>query len=123
MLEALRKRVQVIWYEAADADPIELFTRLNSGRIQLEDAELFKALLLSRLLASDDAFNYLRTNEVAVQWDAIERDPAQARTVGVSRRGSRLCNAHFFVAGDRPLVCPRVTRRARSVSSMHCVKR
>ncbi len=69
----LCKRVRVIWYEAAQGlDSTALFTRLNVGRIPLTDAELFKALLLSRSrggpLASD------RTHEIAAQWDNIERD-------------------------------------------------
>ena len=46
---ALSRRVKVIWYEAPETtDSIELFTRPNVGRIPLTDAELVKALLLSR---------------------------------------------------------------------------
>jgi hypothetical protein len=64
--EALCKRVNVIWYEApAESDSRTLFTRLNVGRIPLTDAELVKATLLSRVT---------RPEEVAAQWDAIERD-------------------------------------------------
>jgi hypothetical protein len=97
MLEALKKRVQVIWYEAADLDPVALFTRLNSGRIQLDDAELFKALLLSRLLpragcASDD--EHLRVNEVAVHWDAIERD-LRGRELWAFLAADRKCATHI----------------------------
>ncbi len=47
--DALFEHVRVIWYEAADdVDATTLFTRLNVGRIPLTDAELVKALLLSR---------------------------------------------------------------------------
>ncbi len=39
----------MLWYEAPkDVDSTDLFTRLNVGRIPLTDAELVKALLLSR---------------------------------------------------------------------------
>ena len=45
----LFENVRVIWYEAPqELDSTTLFTRLNVGRIPLTDAELFKALLLSR---------------------------------------------------------------------------
>jgi len=63
----LFKCVRVIWYEAPHhEDSVTLFTRLNVGRIPLTDAELFKALLLSRSAA--------RSAERAAQWDAMERD-------------------------------------------------
>jgi Protein of unknown function DUF262 len=100
MHEALKERVQVIWYEApADAQSVELFTRLNSGRIQLDDAELFKALLLARLLAGDerdtaDATDHLRANEVAVQWDSIERD-LRRRNLWAFLAANRTCATHI----------------------------
>ena len=69
--DALFERVRVIWYEAADdLDSATLFTRLNVGRIPLTDAELVKALLLSR---SRDV-GVTDAHEIAAQWDAIERD-------------------------------------------------
>ncbi len=58
----------MIWYEAPQTpefDSRTLFTRLNVGRIPLTDAELVKALLLSRIERKD---------ETAAQWDNIERD-------------------------------------------------
>ena len=65
-LNGLQKRVYVIWYEVADdVDARDLFTRLNIGRIPLTDAELIRAVLLS---------NVTRPQEVAAQWDHIERD-------------------------------------------------
>jgi len=64
--QALGDRVYVIWYEApADLDSRTLFTRLNVGKIPLTDAELVKAVLLSRIDQPE---------EVAAQWDNIERD-------------------------------------------------
>jgi hypothetical protein len=65
--------VRVIWYEAPlQLDATTLFTRLNVGRIPLTDAELFKALLLSR--SCDGAGVMDRSHEIAAQWDGIERD-------------------------------------------------
>ncbi|MCP4384032.1 MAG: DUF262 domain-containing protein [Hyphomicrobiales bacterium] len=64
--QALASRVHLIWYEApADLDERTLFARLNIGRIPLTDGELVKAVLLSRVQ---------RPEEVAAQWDIIERD-------------------------------------------------
>lgn len=61
--------VRVIWYEAPNnLNSTEIFRRLNIGRISLTDAELFKALLLTRNRDSD------RRSEIAAQWDHIERD-------------------------------------------------
>lgn len=71
--DALFERVRVIWYETADdLDPATLFTRLNVGRIPLTDAELVKALLLSRSRGSVSLTD--RAQEIAAQWDVIERD-------------------------------------------------
>ena len=71
--DALFEQVRVIWYEAADdLDAATLFTRLNVGRIPLTDAELVKALLLSR--SRGDAGLTDRALEIAAQWDAVERD-------------------------------------------------
>lgn len=68
LYEALDESVRVIWYEAPDTaafDSRTLFTRLNVGRIPLTDAELVKALMLTRVE---------RQFETAAQWDSIERD-------------------------------------------------
>lgn len=68
LYQALTETVRVVWYEAphtAEFDSRTLFTRLNVGRIPLTDAELVKALLLTRV---DRRF------ETAAQWDSIERD-------------------------------------------------
>lgn len=70
---ALFEYVRVIWYEAPDdLDATTLFTRLNVGRIPLTDAELVKALLLSRSRGGPGTTD--RALEMAAQWDTIERD-------------------------------------------------
>ncbi|MBL0143817.1 MAG: DUF262 domain-containing protein [Betaproteobacteria bacterium] len=69
----LFKSVRVIWYEApVELDSTTLFTRLNVGRIPLTDAELVKALLLSRSRGAAERTD--RAHELAAQWDSIERD-------------------------------------------------
>lgn len=64
---------KVIWYEAPTGTaPNELFRRLNVGRIPLTDAELVKALLLSRSQQGSGRVD--RAPEIATHWDAFERD-------------------------------------------------
>lgn len=73
LYKALSERVKVIWYEApASVSSTDLFTRLNVGKIPLTDAELVKALVLSRsqgLVSQTD-----RAQAMAAEWDVIERD-------------------------------------------------
>src|SRR3954451_3301209 len=65
--------VRVIWYQApAHLDSTALFTRLNIGRIPLTDAELVKALLLSRAGSTRGSTD--RSHEIAAYWDVVERD-------------------------------------------------
>lgn len=114
MLEALANGVRVIWYEApTHVSSIDLFTRLNSGRIPLDDAELFKALLLSQTLSGKiietrdgESSRHLRANELAVQWDMIERDLRRPE-IWAFLAGSRTCATHIsllleIVAGIAP---------------------
>ena len=68
-----KRGVKVIWYEAPESlDSIELFTRLNVGRIALTDAELVKALLLSQSKARPGHSDH--SDQIAAQWDVIERE-------------------------------------------------
>ncbi len=70
---ALFEHVRVIWYEAPDdLNGATLFIRLNVGRIPLTDAELVKALLLSRSRGGRAVTD--RVLEIAAYWDVIERD-------------------------------------------------
>jgi hypothetical protein len=72
--------VSIIWYEAVDNNQdnddssIELFTRLNDGKIPLTDAELIKALLLQADLypTNEERFVKQRLFEIATEWDDIE---------------------------------------------------
>ncbi|WP_313316103.1 DUF262 domain-containing protein [Pulveribacter sp.] len=67
----LHNSVHVIWYEVPAGEKlIPLFTRLNQGRIPLTDAELLKAVLLTFVSKNHQG----REDEVAAQWDSIERD-------------------------------------------------
>lgn len=71
--EHLEKNVKFIWYEVGDSeDPKGVFTRLNSGKIPLTNAELVKAMFLSRDL--NEKFIAERAQEIALQWDMMEKE-------------------------------------------------
>ena len=62
--------VKVIWYEVPDSEnSIDLFTRLNIGKIPLTSSELVKALFLK-----DESKNAIRQEELSLEWDNIEKE-------------------------------------------------
>jgi hypothetical protein len=66
------ENVQVIWYEVENnKNSIELFTRLNIGKIPLTNAELVKALFLSKNATDLTDEKQL---EIATSWDIIEKE-------------------------------------------------
>lgn len=65
------ERVKVIWYEVDNnTNATNLFTRLNIGKIPLTNAELVKALFLSK----DNGITYEKQLEISTTWDSIEKD-------------------------------------------------
>lgn len=68
--------VQIIWYEVpntTESDAIEIFTRINMGKIPLTNAELIKALFLRRgNFEGEDETKRLRQLEIAGEWDRME---------------------------------------------------
>lgn len=72
LLRTLTEHTEVIWYAAGEReDPIELFQRLNIGRIPLTNAELIRALLLGS--RTDARAPESERVLIAEQWSAIER--------------------------------------------------
>ncbi|MFH6936010.1 DUF262 domain-containing protein [Flavobacterium sp. FlaQc-30] len=66
---------KIIWYEvASDKDAIEIFTRINMGKIPLTNAELIKALFLNSSNFKDANSETIRLKqlEIASEWDRIE---------------------------------------------------
>lgn len=66
---------KVIWYETSkNEDSIDIFTRINSGKIPLTNAELIKALFLnsSNFSKADSEKLRLKQLEIASEWDRIE---------------------------------------------------
>ncbi|RKS55876.1 uncharacterized protein DUF262 [Gillisia mitskevichiae] len=69
------KNIRFIWYEVASKTyPIDVFIRLNVGKIPLTDAELIKALLLQsdRYPIEYLQFHKMKLFEIASEWDTIE---------------------------------------------------
>lgn len=62
--------VKIIWYEVPDSDnSIDLFTRLNIGKIPLTSSELVKALFLK-----EESGNAIRQEELSLEWNNIEKE-------------------------------------------------
>jgi uncharacterized protein with ParB-like and HNH nuclease domain len=69
------RNVKVIRYEVEkDTNPIDVFIRLNMGKIPLTDAELTKALLLQldKYSPEELEFNKMKLHNIATEWDIIE---------------------------------------------------
>lgn len=76
---ALLQDVQIIWYEAQindkeneESDSIDIFTRLNIGKIPLTNAELVKALFLQKGNFAENEVS-LKQLQIASEWDIIEK--------------------------------------------------
>jgi hypothetical protein len=67
------RNVRVIHY-VEKGNPIEVFIRLNIGKIPLTDAELTKALLLQsdKYSQNELEFNKMKLHNIANEWDNIE---------------------------------------------------
>ncbi|KAA6317680.1 hypothetical protein EZS27_032202 [termite gut metagenome] len=71
LYKKLNERIRIIWYEVnTNENSTDLLTRLNMGRIPLTNAELVKALFLSRNNGIDDK----KQLEIATEWDIIEKE-------------------------------------------------
>jgi len=71
----LLRDTKVIWYEVEENesnDSIDIFTRLNIGKIPLTNAELIKALFLQKGNFSEEKAT-LKQLQIASEWDNIEK--------------------------------------------------
>lgn len=72
--------VRVIWYEieGEEKELIDVFTRINIGKIPLTNSELIKALFLSKQASIiPTEVGQLRQLEIANEWDNIENNLRQ----------------------------------------------
>ncbi|MDZ7774418.1 MAG: DUF262 domain-containing protein [Bacteroidales bacterium] len=75
MQSVFKHDTKVIWYEAQENDSnhaIDIFTRLNIGKIPLTNAELIKALFLQKGNFSEEKAS-LKQIKIASEWENIER--------------------------------------------------
>lgn len=77
----LMNKVQVIWYNVKlsskipieqETEKIGIFNRLNIGKIPLEDAELVRALIMSKVGGTEHE-KYFRQAELSNEWYAMEQ--------------------------------------------------
>ncbi|WP_396147378.1 DUF262 domain-containing protein [Flavobacterium sp.] len=86
---SITKKVQVIWYQIEElisfedeeghneieSKKIDIFNRLNIGKIPLTDAELIRALLLSKIKHGlSERESIMRQSEISNEWHQIETD-------------------------------------------------
>ncbi len=72
MMKLFAEKIQIIWYEVDESEnSAELFKRLNIGKIPLTNAELVKAMFLSR---GNENIDERKQNEIALQWDNLEKE-------------------------------------------------
>ncbi|WP_310559791.1 DUF262 domain-containing protein [Flavobacterium sp.] len=69
----LLNNTKVIWYEVDDesTNTIDIFTRINDGKIPLTNAELVKALFLQK--DNFETKHDLKQLQIASEWDQIEK--------------------------------------------------
>lgn len=81
----LTKRVEIIWYQIEELKElgnlntiedkkINIFNRLNIGKIPLSDAELIRALLLSKIKSDSERETILRQAEISGEWHKMEME-------------------------------------------------
>lgn len=65
---------KIIWYENVEDNPIDIFTRINIGKIPLTNAELIKALFLNSSNFDKNKTDEVRLKqlEISTEWEFIE---------------------------------------------------
>ncbi|WP_230657388.1 DUF262 domain-containing protein [Psychrobacter sp. I-STPA10] len=74
--DEIGKNVKMIWYELGEHEnAVEVFTRLNMGKIPLVNAELIKALFLKSSQFSQQSLDahQLQQIKISQEWDDIEK--------------------------------------------------
>lgn len=72
--DSLGKNVKFIWYEIEGTDAVDIFTRINMGKIPLTNAELIKALFLKKENFGKNHPDHIQLKQlqIATEWDRIE---------------------------------------------------
>lgn len=73
MKSVFDKQMKIIWYEIPNCDKekeVDVFSKINVGKIPLTNAELIKALLLK--VDKSDSLSEAKRANIAIKWDEIE---------------------------------------------------
>jgi len=73
--DIILNNTSVIWYQVfKEINSIDIFTRINIGKIPLTNAELIKAMFLGNVNSEekDEGEVYLKRLQIAKEWDEIE---------------------------------------------------
>jgi uncharacterized protein with ParB-like and HNH nuclease domain len=74
LLKKMKNHTHFIWYEDTEHENArEVFRNLNSGKTELTNAELIKALFINDRKNENKEIQELRQNELAQEWDEIEK--------------------------------------------------
>ncbi len=76
ILQKMIKDTQIIWYQINDTtvNPVDIFTKLNMGKIPLTNAELIKALFLNPEKRKEPTRDtQKRQLEISSEWDRLEQ--------------------------------------------------
>lgn len=101
LFDVIVESIEFIWYEIKnEVDAIDVFTRINIGKIPLTNSELVKAVFLSKNnlslgYASEDISDKdfakilsLKQNVIALQWDQMEKTLHDPKIWGFIYSGS-----------------------------------
>lgn len=72
LLEIIRNRTQFIWYECNEENVVEVFTRVNIGKISLTSAELIKAVMLNQSNWKNNGALEAEQYHIAEEWNQME---------------------------------------------------
>lgn len=74
MFKKITNHVIFIWHEIpADSKPVDIFTKVNMGKIRLSNAELIKALLFNKDNFKNEQIAEKEQQELALSWNRVER--------------------------------------------------
>lgn len=105
----LLNSTKIIWYQVnEEIDSIDIFTRLNSGKVQLTNAELIKALFLFEDNFKENDQTKLRQYEIASEWDRMETELRDEEFWGFIYNGQKKYENHIEYIFD--LICNKTNQ-------------
>ena len=72
MRDTIKNKTQFIWYKCYEENVVEVFTRINIGKIGLTNAELIKAVMLNQSNWTDTVAVEAEQYHIAEEWNQME---------------------------------------------------